>query len=157
MEPGSSGRRGVDVYGWRAAINRPRPRGGIGTASRVGSRGGGCADRVAPAVAGADREPLGAEAAAVRTSVFAVFGGAGLRGFASDGGALRAGGRGPRFRTARVGSVPIETAPAEEGQSDWTDCKDWAARWGWDHEGILRRDLALVAHDLVVVHRFDRS
>lgn len=42
--------------------------------------------------------------------------------------------RGPRFRAAPVVSVPIETAPAEEGQFDWTDCNDWAARWGWAHE-----------------------
>ncbi len=42
--------------------------------------------------------------------------------------------RGPRFRAAPVVSVPIETAPAEEGQFDWSDCNDWAARWGWDHE-----------------------
>jgi transposase len=42
--------------------------------------------------------------------------------------------RGPRFRAAAVVSVPIETAPGEEGQFDWTDCNDWAARWGWGHD-----------------------
>jgi transposase len=42
--------------------------------------------------------------------------------------------RGPRFRAAPVVSVPIETAPGEEGQFDWSDCNDWAARWGWDQE-----------------------
>jgi transposase len=42
--------------------------------------------------------------------------------------------RGPRFRAAPVVSVPIETAPAEEGQFDWTDCNSWADRWGWAHE-----------------------
>jgi transposase len=42
--------------------------------------------------------------------------------------------RGPRFRAAAVVSVPIETAPGAEGQFDWTDCNDWAARWGWDTE-----------------------
>ena len=31
-------------------------------------------------------------------------------------------------------TVPIETAPGEEFQFDWSDCNRWAARWGWDHE-----------------------
>ena len=42
--------------------------------------------------------------------------------------------RGPRFRPAPTVSVPIETGPGEEGQFDWTDCNDWAERWGWGHE-----------------------
>jgi transposase len=42
--------------------------------------------------------------------------------------------RGPRFRAASTVSVPIETAPGEEGQFDWTDCNDWAQRRGWTHE-----------------------
>ena len=42
--------------------------------------------------------------------------------------------RGPRFRAAAIVSVPIETAPGEEGQFDWTDCNDWADRWGWTTE-----------------------
>jgi transposase len=42
--------------------------------------------------------------------------------------------RGPRFRPAAGVSVPIETAPGEEAQFDWSDCSDWAARWGWDDE-----------------------
>jgi len=31
-------------------------------------------------------------------------------------------------------TVPIETAPGEEFQFDWSDCNRWASRWGWDHE-----------------------
>ena len=42
--------------------------------------------------------------------------------------------RGPRFRGAGTVSVPIETGPGEEAQLDWSDCTDWATRWGWDHE-----------------------
>lgn len=42
--------------------------------------------------------------------------------------------RGPRFRVAAAVSVPIETGPGEEGQFDWTDCNDWAERWGWTGE-----------------------
>jgi transposase len=42
--------------------------------------------------------------------------------------------RGPRFRAAPSVSVPIETAPGEEGQFHWSDCNDWATRWGWDHD-----------------------
>ena len=38
--------------------------------------------------------------------------------------------RGPRFRTAPAVSVPIETAPGEECQFDWSDCSDWTERWG---------------------------
>ncbi|MGQ0678336.1 MAG: hypothetical protein ACT4OM_01530 [Actinomycetota bacterium] len=42
--------------------------------------------------------------------------------------------RGPRQRSASVVTVPIETAPGEEFQFDWSDCNHWARRWGWDHE-----------------------
>ena len=42
--------------------------------------------------------------------------------------------RGPRFRPAAQASVPIETAPGEECQFDWSDCTDWAQRWGWPGE-----------------------
>lgn len=42
--------------------------------------------------------------------------------------------RGPRFKGAVAASVPIETGPGEEAQVDWSDCTDWAIRWGWDHE-----------------------
>jgi transposase len=42
--------------------------------------------------------------------------------------------RGPRQRSASVVTVPIETAPGEEFQFDWSDCNLWARRWGWDHE-----------------------
>jgi transposase len=38
--------------------------------------------------------------------------------------------RGPRFRAASVLSVPIETAPGEECQFDWSDCSEWTERWG---------------------------
>jgi transposase len=38
--------------------------------------------------------------------------------------------RGPRFRAAPAVSVPIETAPGEECQFDWSDCSDWTRRWG---------------------------
>ncbi len=42
--------------------------------------------------------------------------------------------RGPRFRGAAASSIPIETGPGEEAQVDWSDCTDWAVRWGWDHD-----------------------
>lgn len=42
--------------------------------------------------------------------------------------------RGPRFKGAAASSVPIETGPGEEAQVDWSDCTDWAVRWGWDHD-----------------------
>jgi hypothetical protein len=38
--------------------------------------------------------------------------------------------RSPRFRGAPAVSVPIETAPAEECQFDFSDCSDWTERWG---------------------------
>ena len=38
--------------------------------------------------------------------------------------------RGPRFRPAPAVSVPIETAPGEEAQFDWSECKAWTERWG---------------------------
>lgn len=38
--------------------------------------------------------------------------------------------RGPRFRCATEVSVPIETAPGEEAQFDWSDCSAWTERWG---------------------------
>jgi hypothetical protein len=31
-------------------------------------------------------------------------------------------------------SVTIETAPGEEGQADWSDCKDWGRAWGISDE-----------------------
>jgi transposase len=39
--------------------------------------------------------------------------------------------RGPRFRAAAQASLPIETAPGQEAQFDWTDCTDHAKAWGW--------------------------
>jgi transposase len=38
--------------------------------------------------------------------------------------------RGPRFRVGPVASVPIETAPGQECQFDWSNCSDWTERWG---------------------------
>jgi transposase len=38
--------------------------------------------------------------------------------------------RGPRFRAPAQVSVPIETAPGEECQFDWSDCSAWTVRWG---------------------------
>lgn len=38
--------------------------------------------------------------------------------------------RGPRFRTAPAVSMPIETAPGEEAQFDFSDCSNWTQRWG---------------------------
>jgi transposase len=42
--------------------------------------------------------------------------------------------RGPSRNKPSVVTVPIETAPGEEFQFDWSDCNRWARRWGWDHE-----------------------
>jgi len=38
--------------------------------------------------------------------------------------------RGPRFRGGPAVSVPIETAPGEEAQFDFSDCHAWTTRWG---------------------------
>jgi transposase len=38
--------------------------------------------------------------------------------------------RGPRFRAAPAVSMPIETAPGQECQFDWSDCSAWTERWG---------------------------
>jgi transposase len=38
--------------------------------------------------------------------------------------------RGPRFRRADAASVPIETAPGEEAQFDFSDCSGWSQRVG---------------------------
>jgi transposase len=42
--------------------------------------------------------------------------------------------RGPRFRRAAEVSVPIETAPGEESQFDWSDCSARARDWGLGDE-----------------------
>jgi len=42
--------------------------------------------------------------------------------------------RGPRFRRAAQASVPIETAPGEESQFDWSDCSERARDWGLGDE-----------------------
>jgi len=39
--------------------------------------------------------------------------------------------RGPRFRRADQASVPIETAPGEEAQFDFSDCSAWSQRVGF--------------------------
>jgi len=38
--------------------------------------------------------------------------------------------RGPRFRAKAVASVPIETAPGEECQFDFSDCSGFTVAWG---------------------------
>jgi transposase len=38
--------------------------------------------------------------------------------------------RGPRFRVPPAVSMPIETAPGEECQFDWSECHEWTCRWG---------------------------
>jgi transposase len=42
--------------------------------------------------------------------------------------------RGPRFRRAPQVSVPIDTAPGEESQFDWSDCSDRSRAWGLGDE-----------------------
>lgn len=42
--------------------------------------------------------------------------------------------RGPTRGKAVTVTVPIETGPGEEFQFDWSDCRRWSQRWGWDHE-----------------------
>jgi len=42
--------------------------------------------------------------------------------------------RGPRFRRAAQASVPIETAPGEESQFDWSDCSQRGRAWGLGDE-----------------------
>ena len=40
--------------------------------------------------------------------------------------------RGPRFKAAKLVSMPIETAPGAEAQFDFADVSDAARRWGWE-------------------------
>jgi transposase len=42
--------------------------------------------------------------------------------------------RGTRREKGPQVSVTIETAPAEEGQADWSDCKDWGRAWAISDE-----------------------
>jgi transposase len=42
--------------------------------------------------------------------------------------------RGTRREKSPQVSVTIETAPAEEGQADWSDCKDWGRAWAISDE-----------------------
>jgi transposase len=50
--------------------------------------------------------------------------------------------RGPRFRAGPAVSVPIETAPGEECQFDWSDCSAWTERWVWARCGASGRSCA---------------
>lgn len=64
------------------------------------------------------------------TSVFKVLAAEGFDGsYPSVARAVRAL-RGPRFRPAAAASVPIETAPGEECQFDWSDCSSFTEAWG---------------------------
>jgi transposase len=64
------------------------------------------------------------------TSVFVVLAAEGFDGsYPSVARAVRAL-RGPRFRPAAAASVPIETAPGEECQFDWSDCSSFTEAWG---------------------------
>jgi transposase len=42
--------------------------------------------------------------------------------------------RGTRREKNPQVSVTLETAPGEEGQADWSDCKDWGRAWGISDE-----------------------
>ena len=65
--------------------------------------------------------------------------------------------RGPRFRRADQASVPIETAPGEEAQFDFSDCSSvGAARRVRRRVVVLRDDLVLVTVAAVVVHDVGR-
>jgi transposase len=64
------------------------------------------------------------------TSVFAIIGTEGFCGsYPTVSRHVRAL-RGPRFRRAEKASVPIETAPGEECQFDWSDCCDFGELFG---------------------------
>ncbi|HET7488559.1 MAG TPA: IS21 family transposase [Acidimicrobiales bacterium] len=64
------------------------------------------------------------------TSVFAILVAEGFDGsYASVVRYLRSR-RGPRFRSGPAVSVPIETAPGEECQFDFSECSAWTTRWG---------------------------
>jgi transposase len=64
------------------------------------------------------------------TSVYEIIAAEGFAGSYSSVVRHLRGLRGPRFRAAPGPSVPIETAPGEECQFDWTDCSEWAPRLG---------------------------
>ena len=64
------------------------------------------------------------------TSVYEIISAEGFAGsYASVARYLRSV-RGPRFRAAPAVSVAIETAPGQEAQFDWSECRDWTERWG---------------------------
>jgi transposase len=64
------------------------------------------------------------------TSVFEIISAEGFDGSYPTVARHMRGLRGPRFRAAPAVSVPIETAPGEEAQFDFSDCSDWTERWG---------------------------
>ncbi|CAA9216987.1 MAG: hypothetical protein AVDCRST_MAG10-446 [uncultured Acidimicrobiales bacterium] len=66
--------------------------------------------------------------------------------------------RGPRQRSASVVTVPIETAPGEEFQFDWSDCNHWARRWGLGtRASLLRRRAVLEPGQVLVVQLLHRA
>jgi transposase len=64
------------------------------------------------------------------TSVFEIIGAEGFGGSYPSVVRYLRNVRGPRFRGGPPVSMPIETAPAEEAQFDWSDCSNWTERWG---------------------------
>lgn len=64
------------------------------------------------------------------TSVFEIIRAEGFDGSYQSVVRYLRGQRGPRFRAGPAVSVPIETAPGEEAQFDFSDCSSWTQRWG---------------------------
>lgn len=64
------------------------------------------------------------------TSVFEIIRAEGFAGSYPSVARYLRGLRGPRFRAAPAVSMPIETAPGEECQFDFSDCSAWTQRWG---------------------------
>ena len=64
------------------------------------------------------------------TSVFAIISAEGFEGSYPTVSRYVRALRGPRFRRADKASVPIETAPGEECQFDWSDCCDFGELFG---------------------------
>ena len=59
--------------------------------------------------------------------------------------------RGPRQRSASVVTVPIETAPGEEFQFDWSDCKPLGPPVGLGPRAALLRGRAVLVPDQALV------
>ena len=75
-------------------------------------------------------ELLGRSPRLLATSVFEILAAEGFEGsYPSVSRHLNAV-RGPRFRAAAAASVPIETAPGEECQFDFSDVSAWTSQWG---------------------------